>query len=127
MIFFFSNLFFNFFFISSGSFPQIKQLSFQWKSVERILRSLFLGGEYANGTEAVLPLFLYVSTYLLFVNTYSERQKYGINSLKIKQNFFQKNLWTGQFSFIKIHVLVPNKIPSSHLFSSDDVIKNFLM
>jgi hypothetical protein len=28
---------------------------------------------------------------------YSERQKYGINSLKIKQNFFQKNLWTGQF------------------------------
>jgi hypothetical protein len=29
--------------------------------------------------------------------TYSERQKYGINSLKIKQNFFQKNLLTGQF------------------------------
>jgi hypothetical protein len=28
---------------------------------------------------------------------YSERQKYGINSLKIKQNFFPKNLWTGQF------------------------------
>jgi hypothetical protein len=28
---------------------------------------------------------------------YSEWQKYGINSLKIKQNFFQKNLWTGQF------------------------------
>jgi hypothetical protein len=28
---------------------------------------------------------------------YSERQKYGINFLKIKQNFFQKNLWTGQF------------------------------
>jgi hypothetical protein len=28
---------------------------------------------------------------------YSERQKYGINSLKIKQNFFQKNLWAGQF------------------------------
>jgi hypothetical protein len=28
---------------------------------------------------------------------YSERQKYGINSLKIKQMFFQKNLWTGQF------------------------------
>jgi hypothetical protein len=28
---------------------------------------------------------------------YSERQKYGINSLKIKQNFFQKNLCTGQF------------------------------
>jgi hypothetical protein len=28
---------------------------------------------------------------------YSERQKYGINSLKIKQNFFQTNLWTGQF------------------------------
>jgi hypothetical protein len=31
------------------------------------------------------------------VFVYSERQKYGINSLKIKQNFFQKNLWTGQF------------------------------
>jgi hypothetical protein len=28
---------------------------------------------------------------------YSERQKYGINSLKIKQKFFPKNLWTGQF------------------------------
>jgi hypothetical protein len=28
---------------------------------------------------------------------YSERQKYGINSLKIKQNCFQKNLWAGQF------------------------------
>jgi hypothetical protein len=28
---------------------------------------------------------------------YSERQKYGINSLKIKQHFFQKNLCTGQF------------------------------
>jgi hypothetical protein len=32
-----------------------------------------------------------------YFGTYSERQKYGINSLKIKQNFFQKNLWTGQF------------------------------
>jgi hypothetical protein len=53
---------------------------------------------------------------------YSERQKYGINSLKIKQNLFQKNLWTGQFQFIKIHILVPKKIPSSHLFSNDDVI-----
>jgi hypothetical protein len=28
---------------------------------------------------------------------YSERQKYGINSLEIKHIFFQKNLWTGQF------------------------------
>jgi hypothetical protein len=28
---------------------------------------------------------------------YSEREKYGINSLKIKQTSFQKNLWTGQF------------------------------
>jgi hypothetical protein len=27
--------------------------------------------------------------------------------------------------FIKIHVLVPKKIPSSHLFSSYDVIDNF--
>jgi hypothetical protein len=55
----------------------------------------------------------------------SERQKYGINSLKIKQNFFQKNLCTGQFQFIKIHVLVSKKIPSSHLFSSYDVIDSF--
>jgi hypothetical protein len=31
------------------------------------------------------------------ITIYSERQKYGINSLKIKQNFFRKNLWTGQF------------------------------
>jgi hypothetical protein len=30
-------------------------------------------------------------------NLYSERQKYGINSLEIKQFFFQKNLSTGQF------------------------------
>jgi hypothetical protein len=35
-----------------------------------------------------------------FIITYSERQKYGINSLKIKENFFQKNLWTGQFYYI---------------------------
>jgi hypothetical protein len=28
---------------------------------------------------------------------YSERQKNGINSLKIKQIVFQKNLWTYQF------------------------------
>jgi hypothetical protein len=34
---------------------------------------------------------------ILEMGLYSERQKYGINSLKIKQNFFQKNLWTGQF------------------------------
>jgi hypothetical protein len=33
----------------------------------------------------------------ILFNLYSERQKYGINSLKIKQIFFQKNLWTGQF------------------------------
>jgi hypothetical protein len=56
---------------------------------------------------------------------YSERQKYGINSLKIKQNFFRKNLWAGQLEFIKIHILVQNKIPSSHLFSSYDVIDTF--
>jgi hypothetical protein len=31
--------------------------------------------------------------YLSLGILYSERQKYGINSLKIKQNFFQKNLW----------------------------------
>jgi hypothetical protein len=35
--------------------------------------------------------------YFITTVIYSERQKYGINSLKIKQNFFQKNLWTGQF------------------------------
>jgi hypothetical protein len=38
-----------------------------------------------------------VSLTLYKKKIYSERQKYGINSLKIKQNFFQKNLWTGQF------------------------------
>jgi hypothetical protein len=38
---------------------------------------------------------------------------------------FIKNLWTVQFYFIKIHVLVSNKIPNSHLFSSDDVIDIF--
>jgi hypothetical protein len=38
-------------------------------------------------------IILYLKIYIL----YSERQKYGINSLKIKQNFFQKNLWIGQF------------------------------
>jgi hypothetical protein len=40
-------------------------------------------------------ILLLIHIYLCFI--YSERQKYGINSLKIKQNFFQKNLWTGQF------------------------------
>jgi hypothetical protein len=34
---------------------------------------------------------------ILALTVYSERQKYGINSLEIKQIFFQKNLWTGQF------------------------------
>jgi hypothetical protein len=34
--------------------------------------------------------------FLLHV-VYSERQKYEVNFLKIKQNLFQKNLWTGQF------------------------------
>jgi hypothetical protein len=29
---------------------------------------------------------------------YSERQKYGINSLKIKQNFFKKIFEQGNFS-----------------------------
>jgi hypothetical protein len=28
----------------------------------------------------------------------------GINSLKMKQNLFQKNLWTSQFWFIKIQL-----------------------
>jgi hypothetical protein len=41
---------------------------------------------------------------IIHICLYSERQKYGIHSLKIKQHFFQKNLWTGQFQFIKIHV-----------------------
>jgi hypothetical protein len=51
----------------------------------------------------------------------------GINSLKMKQNLFQKNLWTSQFWFIKIHIIIPNKIPSSHSFSSDDVIDIFFL
>jgi hypothetical protein len=33
---------------------------------------------------------------VISTSIYSERQKYGINSLKIKQHFFQKNLGTGQ-------------------------------
>jgi hypothetical protein len=36
---------------------------------------------------------------------YSERQKYGVNSLKIKQTLFQKK-------YIKIHILKLHKIPS---------------
>jgi hypothetical protein len=40
----------------------------------------------------MFPNFITTKTLL-----YSERQKYGINSLKIKQIFFQKDLWTGQF------------------------------
>jgi hypothetical protein len=46
-------------------------------------------------------------------------QKYGINSLKFKHFF--KSL------FIKIHILIPSKIPSSHLFSSDEVIGFFFL
>jgi hypothetical protein len=56
---------------------------------------------------------------------YSERQKYGVSSLEVKQNFFFKNLWTGQFWFVKIHVLLRNKVPNSHLFSSCDVVDSF--
>jgi hypothetical protein len=33
-----------------------------------------------------------------FKKIYSERQKYGINSLKIKQNFFQKIFEQANFS-----------------------------
>jgi hypothetical protein len=49
--------------------------------------------------------FIYLNTYkylaeenngILLNLTCSERQKCGINSLKIKQNCFQKNLWNGQ-------------------------------
>jgi hypothetical protein len=50
---------------------------------------------------------------------------FGEYYTEIKQIFFQKNLWTGQFYFIKIHILIQNKIPSSHLFSSYDVIDSF--
>jgi hypothetical protein len=48
-----------------------------------------------------------------------------MNSLKIGQGFFQRGLWTGQFWFIKIHILVPKEVPSSHLFSSYGVIDSF--
>jgi hypothetical protein len=49
-------------------------------------------------TNAIKMLLQMQSGFLQLESTlYSERQKYGINSLKIKQNFFQKNLWTGQF------------------------------
>jgi hypothetical protein len=52
---------------------------------------------------------------------FSERQKYGVGSLKIKQ----KNLWAGQFWFVGVHVLVLKEVPSSHLFSGCDVIDSF--
>jgi hypothetical protein len=54
-------IFFNSFsLIPSASFPQIKQLSFQLKSVERILRSTFLGGEYGREIHSVFSLYLYM-------------------------------------------------------------------
>jgi hypothetical protein len=52
-----------------------------------------------NGTQTLLEIFrkAWAKTIQdweigLLTPIYSERQKYGINSLKIKQNFFQKNL-----------------------------------
>jgi hypothetical protein len=47
--------------------------------------------------------------------------------LKITPNLLQKNLCRQVpiCSLVKVHVLVPKKIPSSHLFSSDDVIDSF--
>jgi hypothetical protein len=45
----------------------------------------------------IVHICAYFSAFLAKKRAYSERQKYGINSLKIKHNFFQKKLWTGQF------------------------------
>jgi hypothetical protein len=41
-------------------------------------------------------------------NMYSERQKYGINSLKTKQNFVQKNLFSfyGYYENIYLFIIV---------------------
>jgi hypothetical protein len=44
-----------------------------------------------------VQLFKKCNNFGAYSKIYSERQKYGINSLEIKQIFFQKNLWTGQF------------------------------
>jgi hypothetical protein len=44
----------------------------------------------------VIKIFVKIICFSIYV-LYSEREKYGINSLKIKHNIFQKNLWTGQF------------------------------
>jgi hypothetical protein len=43
------------------------------------------------------PSYLHFDSKQPLPTVYSERQKYGINSLKIKQIFFQKIVWTGQF------------------------------
>jgi hypothetical protein len=48
-------------------------------------------------TQVILNVVTFSVTNMSISSIYSERQKYGINSLKIKQNFFQKNLWTGRF------------------------------
>jgi hypothetical protein len=45
--------------------------------------------------------------------------------LEVGQHFFQKDLWIGQFWFVRIHILVPEEVPSSHLFLGGDVIDAF--
>jgi retron-type reverse transcriptase len=55
---------------------------------------------------------------------YSERQKYGINSLKIKQFFFSKKSLNRSILVYR-NILIQNKIPSSQLFSSYDGIDSF--
>jgi hypothetical protein len=56
---------------------------------------------------------------IIIILKYSERQKYGINSLKIKQNLLDRSI------LIYKNIYLKKKIPSSHLFSSYDVIDSF--
>jgi hypothetical protein len=67
------------------------------KNVQCAVTTLLYGCHFLNSKNITLttPSEIYISGKRTRI--YSERQKYGINSLKIKQNFFEKNLWTGQF------------------------------
>jgi hypothetical protein len=42
--------------------------------------------------KSLFDLYNFLQFIFVLKGLYSERQKYGINSLKMKQNFFQKNL-----------------------------------
>jgi hypothetical protein len=66
-------------------------------SQARLQKQTVLSGKtrWVDFAVSISPPMGYVVQKMWFDRIYSERQKYGINSLKIKQNVFQKNLWTG--------------------------------